>query len=202
MGSVKSPRGIRGFQLNVGNFSEWKVQGKVGGYTNYPDRVRGVLNEGGLFGERQGWHLPGFDTSSWASRDLDAGLPDFAAGVGFFVTTFRLEIPDGFDVSISFNFEVSTRPYRALLFVNGWMMGKLVANLGPQFKFPVHQGILNYSGENTVAVALWVMEPNIPITPRLQLSVDRVFDGGVGDVPTDNPTWSDSQRMTIDAIAS
>ena len=29
----KSPRGIRGFQLNSGTFSEWKVQGKVGGYT-------------------------------------------------------------------------------------------------------------------------------------------------------------------------
>lgn len=29
----KSPRGIRGFQLNEGNFSDWKVQGKLGGYT-------------------------------------------------------------------------------------------------------------------------------------------------------------------------
>ncbi|EEB97923.1 hypothetical protein MPER_02661, partial [Moniliophthora perniciosa FA553] len=30
---MKSPRGIRGFQLNRGNFGEWKVQGKIGGYT-------------------------------------------------------------------------------------------------------------------------------------------------------------------------
>ena len=29
----KSPRGIRGFSLDTGNFSNWKVQGKVGGYT-------------------------------------------------------------------------------------------------------------------------------------------------------------------------
>ena len=29
----KSPRGVRGFSLNVGNFSDWKVQGKLGGYT-------------------------------------------------------------------------------------------------------------------------------------------------------------------------
>ena len=28
----KSPRGITGFQLKDGNFSTWKVQGKVGGY--------------------------------------------------------------------------------------------------------------------------------------------------------------------------
>jgi len=32
----KSPRGIRGFQLNPsGNISEWRVQGKLGGYTKY-----------------------------------------------------------------------------------------------------------------------------------------------------------------------
>ena len=28
----KSPRGIRGFKLEGGAFSEWKVQGKIGGY--------------------------------------------------------------------------------------------------------------------------------------------------------------------------
>ena len=31
----KSPRGVRGFQLNDGNFTDWKVQGKIGGYTEY-----------------------------------------------------------------------------------------------------------------------------------------------------------------------
>ena len=33
--SIKSPRGIRGFQLNFGNFTEWRVQGKIGGYQKY-----------------------------------------------------------------------------------------------------------------------------------------------------------------------
>jgi hypothetical protein len=89
-----------------------------------------VLNEGGLFGERAGWHLPEFDTSSWVERDLSAGLPDGVAGVGFFVTTFPLNIPPGFDVMMSFTFDESSQPYRAFLFVNGWMMGKRVANLG------------------------------------------------------------------------
>jgi hypothetical protein len=61
---------------------------------SFPDTTRGVLNEGGLFGERAGWHLPGFDTSSWVERDLSAGLPNGAVGIGFFVTTFPLDIPD------------------------------------------------------------------------------------------------------------
>lgn len=111
----KSARGITGFALFDGNFTEWKVQGKIGGYLDYPDKVRGVLNEGGLFGERQGWHLPGFDTSAWESRDLSEGLPNSAAGVGFFVTTFDLSIPAGLDVLVSFTFEEPLgQPYRVL----------------------------------------------------------------------------------------
>ncbi|KIJ64658.1 glycoside hydrolase family 35 protein [Hydnomerulius pinastri MD-312] len=189
----KSPRGVRGFMLNTGDFGEWKVQGKVGGYTNYLDKVRGVLNEGGLYGERMGWHLPGYDTSSWASRDLSEGLPDAAAGVGFFVTTFDLNIPEGFDVPMSFTFDDSFQAYRAQLYVNGWMMGKRVANLGPQYQFPVQQGILNYSGANTVAVALWAMEPTT-VSPTLQLTVDSVYEGGVGGIEVNNPGWSAEGR--------
>ncbi|KAF7978647.1 hypothetical protein HWV62_45156 [Athelia sp. TMB] len=190
----KSPRGVRGFQLDSGNFSEWKVQGKLGGYLNYPDKVRGVMNEGGLYGERLGWHLPGFDTASWVQRDLSEGLPDSAAGVGFFVTTFKLDLQSDQDVFLSFTFDdnVGTprTPYRAYLFVNGWMMGKRVGNLGPQAKFPVHQGILDYTGTNTVAVALWAMEANVTIAPTLALTVDGVVEGGVGGVKSDNPKWA------------
>ncbi|KAJ8691652.1 hypothetical protein PTI98_011202 [Pleurotus ostreatus] len=194
--SSKGPRGVRGFQLDTGNFTEWRVQGKVGGYTNFPDKVRGIMNEGGLFGERQGWHLPGFDTSSWKARDLASGLPGSAAGVGFFVTTFNLNIPQGFDAFLSFTFnEPLGQPYRALLFVNGWHMGKRVGNLGPQAKFPVHEGILDYRGRNTIAVALWTMESDVPISPDLQLTLDGVVEGGVGDVKVNNPVWSPEGRV-------
>lgn len=103
--------------------------------SSFPDRVRGVLNEGGLFGERAGWHLPGFDTSSWPARALAAGLPNATAGVGFFVTTFELSIPQGVDAMFSFVFDNNTavpagEAYRALLFVNGWQYGKVSRVLG------------------------------------------------------------------------
>lgn len=97
---------------------------------SFPDKVRGVLNEGGTYGERQGWHLPGFDTSNWETRSLSDGLPGSRAGLGFFVTTFDLDIPTGTDIPMSFTFEDDMQPYRAYLFVNGWMMGKRVGNLG------------------------------------------------------------------------
>ena len=35
----KSPRGVRGFALDSGSFSTWKVQGKVGGYKKYVGRA-------------------------------------------------------------------------------------------------------------------------------------------------------------------
>ncbi|KAJ7612991.1 glycoside hydrolase family 35 protein [Roridomyces roridus] len=190
----KSPRGVRGFKLNSGSFGEWKVQGKVGGYTGFLDKTRGIFNEGGLFGERKGWHLPGFSTTSWTKRDLSAGLPSGSAGVGFFVTTFDLDIPTGVDAFMSFTFEEPLgQDYRAYLFVNGWMMGKRVGNLGPQAKFPVHHGILNFQGTNTVAVALWSMG-RTAVSPNLQLVLDGVLDGGVPNVTTDNPAWSSVGR--------
>jgi hypothetical protein len=191
----KSPRGVRGFKLDTGLFGPWKVQGKVGGYTGFLDKTRGIFNEGGLFGERQGWHLPGFNTSSWPSRDLATGLPGGSAGVGFFVTTFTLNIPAGIDAFVSFTFEEPLgQDYRLYLFVNGWMMGKRVGNLGPQAKFPVHQGILDYQGVNTVAVALWSMGTTA-VSPNLQLVLDGVLDGGVPNVVTNNPPYSPVGRV-------
>ncbi|KAK0504451.1 hypothetical protein EDD18DRAFT_1063162, partial [Armillaria luteobubalina] len=84
------------------------------------------------------------------------------------------DIPAGYDVHISFVFdELLGQLYRVYLFVNGWMMGKRVGNLGtvckPQSKFPVQERLLDYHRENTVTVALWAMEEGIPITPLSRL---------------------------------
>ena len=100
---------------------------------SFPDKVRGVMNEGGLFGEREGWHLPGFDTTSWAPRALSAGLPNGTAGVGLLVTTFELDVPAGVDAMMSFVFDGGSGTvaaadgglYRALLFVDGWQFGEV-----------------------------------------------------------------------------
>ncbi|KAF8525605.1 glycoside hydrolase superfamily [Hysterangium stoloniferum] len=186
----KSPRGIMGFKLNTGEFTTWKLQGKLGGYTGYPDRTRGIFNEGGLFGEREGWHLPGFDTSKWQTRLLSEGLPNQDPGIGFFVTTFDLHMPSGTDIPISFVFDDDSARYRALLFVNGWQYGRRVGYLGPQIKFPVHQGLLNYNGKNTVAVALWSLDANATVSPKITLVADGFIDGGVGHIALNNPEWS------------
>lgn len=49
----KIPRGIRGYILIGGEFLFWKVAGNFAG-EDFPDKVRGPLNEGGLYVERIG----------------------------------------------------------------------------------------------------------------------------------------------------
>ena len=59
-----NPLGILGATLMSDNssvkFSQWRVTGTVGGGANL-DPMRGPYNEGGLYAERMGWHLPGFN---------------------------------------------------------------------------------------------------------------------------------------------
>ncbi|KAK7061407.1 beta-galactosidase [Favolaschia claudopus] len=153
----KTPRGILSYSFpgSIGTIvSVWKVAGNFGG-ENYADRSRGALNEGGLFAERQGWHLPRFDDSGWAAGSPMKGISH--AGVAFYRTSFALNIPAGVDYPLAIVFTNSTTNphFRAQLYVNGWQFGKYVNNIGPQKSFPVPQGILNYSGLNTLGISLW-----------------------------------------------
>lgn len=84
-------------------------------------------------------------------------------------------------------------PQIAQLYVNGWQMGKRIANLGPQVSFPVHEGILNYHGQNTVSISLWALgdQPQDLKIPSFQLVQLGVYSGGVGGVVVNNPGWSE-----------
>ncbi|KAJ6627468.1 glycoside hydrolase superfamily [Mycena sp. CBHHK59/15] len=153
----KTPRGILSYSFlgsNATSVSVWKIAGNLGG-ESYADRTRGPLNEGGLFAERQGWHLPGFDDAAWPSGAPTTGIAH--AGVAFYRTTFELNMPAGVDYPLALVTTNSTvNPhFRAQLYVNGYQFGKYVNHIGPQTSFPVPQGILNYNGANTLAVSLW-----------------------------------------------
>ncbi|MGY4719196.1 beta-galactosidase [Naumannella huperziae] len=134
---------------------DWRLQGNAGG-EDHADRTRGPLNNGGLWGEQQGWGLPGFDDSAWRPAQVpndDQRTP----GVTWYRTTATLDVPDGLDASIGLTI---TEPgagvhRRALIFVNGWQLGRYVADTGPQRTFPIPRGILDENGENTIAIASW-----------------------------------------------
>ena len=55
----------------------WRIQGSRGG-EDLVDPVRGPLNNGGLYGERAGWYLPGFPDRKWTTRSV----PDTTATAG------------------------------------------------------------------------------------------------------------------------
>lgn len=134
----------------------WKIQGTQGGQ-NIPDKVRGVMNSGGLYGERLGWHLPGFPDRDWSK----AAFPESRAkaGTSWYRTEFDLNVPAGQDASLGISFGDPTLlrsavKYRVLLFVNGWHMGQFIAHIGPQRTFVIPNGILNHNGRNTLALAV------------------------------------------------
>ena len=129
------------------------VMWKIAGGDATADNERGPLNNGGLYGERNGWYLPEFDDRRWARVALPATSPD--AGVAWYRTEFDLGIPDGADASIALTItDDPARQYRALIFLNGWNVGQYVNDVGPQTTFVLPNGILNPAGRNVLALAV------------------------------------------------
>jgi beta-galactosidase GanA len=150
----KEPRGLTSVTLSGSTAAiSWKIQGNTGG-EDLADPVRGVFNNGGLYGERAGWSLPGFPDRGWSRTSLPAKEP--TPGVSWYRTEFTLNLPRGQDTSVGLRIDDDpARVYRAQLFVNGWNVGRYLNNVGPQHVFPIPAGILRADGRNTLAIASW-----------------------------------------------
>jgi hypothetical protein len=134
----------------------WRIQGNLGG-EDIADPTRGVENNGGLFGERHGWYLPGYADSEWTTTTVPAATA--MSGTSWYRTTFNLDIPTVDDASLGITIGDPSTPqssanYRALIFVNGWNMGEYIANVGPQHTFVIPNGVLKPDGSNTLAIAV------------------------------------------------
>jgi Beta-galactosidase, domain 2/Beta-galactosidase jelly roll domain/Beta-galactosidase, domain 3 len=158
---VENPRGILGASLHPTNssstaFKLWKIQGNAGGSANI-DPVRGPMNEGGLYGERVGWHLPSFAPDSTFDRSSPLiGLN--TSGIRFYTTTFHLNIDTDLDAPLGLELSAPAGTVaRVMIWVNGYQYGKFVPHIGPQTRFPVPPGVINNRGLNTVALSLWAM---------------------------------------------
>lgn len=188
----KAPRGIfdYGFKGAEPKLIHWKLTGNLGG-EKYLDIERGPLNEGGLYAERQGWHLPGFDDSDWKAGSPLDGVKE--PGVAFYRTTFNLDVPSGLDYPMAIEYSNSTGSYyRSQIYVNGYQFGKYVNSIGPQKSFFVPQGILNYNGKNTLAISLWAMQDEGAHLKSLDLRILSKVEGGVGQVKNSPaPAWSE-----------
>ena len=173
---MKHARGILDYDLVDSNaLVTWKLTGNLGG-EDYADKTRGPLNEGGLYVERQGYHLPDPPLQHFSpSAGPTSGLPQ--PGVTFYAAKLPLSLPsDTWDIPLSFVFDNITSTssggaYRAWLYVNGFQFGRYVSNVGPQTVFPVPEGILDYNGDNWIGVAVWALEAGGAEVPGFELRV-------------------------------
>jgi len=198
----KAPRGIMDYSLQFGFFSKapitWKITGNIGG-EDYVDHVRGPLNEGGLFLERQGLHLPGVPLDQVADLGFTSKSPFRRInkpGVSFYTARLDLDLPSAkWDIPLALVFKQTPSPdnvaFRAQIWVNGWNFGRYVSNLGPQTSFPVPEGIWNYAGENWVGLAIWALEADGVEFPGLELQAGTpVFTGRERVTAVNSPRWT------------
>ncbi|MFJ1970212.1 beta-galactosidase [Streptomyces sp. NPDC087903] len=154
----KEPRGLLGADVIGGATTiTWKIQGDRGGEDTV-DTVRGPYNNGGLYGERAGWSLPGYPDGGWQRTTLARQTAKTAPGVRWYRTTTRLDLPRGQDNAIALDIGEADGGgigYRAQIFVNGWLIGRYLADVGPQTRFVIPKGILREQGTNTIALAVW-----------------------------------------------
>jgi beta-galactosidase GanA len=165
----------------------WRIQGTLGGETPH-DRVRGPLNNGGLYGERAGWYLPGFPDQHWAGVSLPYSDP--RPGVAWYRTAFRLDVAPGVDASLGLTIsDDSSKSYRAQIFLNGWNVGQYVNTVGPQHTFVLPAGILDPRGENTLAIAVLADGSTAGGLGTVTLANLGTAAGGVPVAPVQSPAY-------------
>ncbi|KAK0636102.1 glycoside hydrolase superfamily [Bombardia bombarda] len=186
--------GGSGSGVKAPTFTLWKVAGTAGGSDlkkGSVDPVRTYYNEGGLTAERLGWHLPGFDDSSWPSTTNSSHSPRAGftgAGVQFYRTVVTLDIPATMDVSLGFRFtpvDPAKVGYRVYLYVNGYQYGRYYPSIASENMFPVPVGVLDYGGDNVVGLAVWALTEDgarVDVELVTQVAVassfGKRFDGG------------------------
>ena len=190
--SDKTPRGLESVSLGVSSGTAPAIAWKVAGASATDvarDPVRGVLNAAGLPGADAGWALPGYPDGSWTP----VSLPDTWAGrsigpgVGWYRTSFDLHVPLGVWAPMGLTLTApgadaassGGEDFQALIYLNGWLIGRDINDLGPQTTFYLPQGLLRADGHNTLAIAEWSLADGAGGLQKVALSPYAVLRGGI-----------------------
>lgn len=177
-GRSKGGRGLADVDIAGAGRVGWRIQGALGG-PKPVDTARGLYNNGGLYGERMGWHLPGAPDSSWPRTN---SLKSERPGVRWYRTTARLDQPQDTDTAVGLRINDAggrTGKYRVQIFVNGWNTGQYINDVGPQKEFVIPSGFLKPHGDNSIALAVTAEQSGVGPD-----SVELVNQGTVlGGVP-------------------
>jgi beta-galactosidase GanA len=190
--SDKTPRGLETASVSVSSGSAptvtWRLQGASAAQTQR-DPVRGPTNPAGLGGSNAGWALPNYPDGSWDRVSLPdswavRGVP---AGVGWYRTQFSLHVPQGVWAPLGLKLTPpgggtpgpGGQNFQTLIYLNGWLIGRYINNLGPQNTFYLPQGLLRTDGRNTLAIAEWSLADGAGGLGGVSLVPYEILRGGI-----------------------
>ena len=199
-GLSKQNRGL--FDVAIeGSTATWKIHGADADFAaKAATNPSGTLyNNGGLGGEKAGFHMPGFDDSKWAKAD-NLHSP---AGVTWYRARVKLNLPANQDTA--FRLDINSSRFSSLgdraqatLFVNGWNTGVYIGDRGPQTSFTIPAGFLNPNGENVISIAVAAKEDGMgpdSVTLRAVHSTTKPALGST-PAPTAAPTGGPTAQPT------
>lgn len=204
-GLSKQNRGL--FDVAIeGSAATWKIHGADADFaakaTTNPSGT--LYNNGGLGGEKAGFHMPGFDDSKWAKAD-NLHSP---AGVTWYRARVKLNLPANQDTA--FRLDINSSRFSSLgdraqatLFVNGWNTGVYIGDRGPQTSFTIPAGFLNPNGENVISIAVAAKEDGMgpdSVTLRAVHSTTKPVLGST-PAPTAAPTVAPTVAPTAQPTA-
>ena len=111
------------------------------------------MNNGGLYGERSGWTLPGFPDRSW--NDATLPVSDTTPGIAWYRTTFNPQLPTGQDVSVGVTITDDPAELPRAHLRQRLADGPVRQRHRPAAHVPHPGRILRADGKNTVAIASW-----------------------------------------------
>lgn len=204
-GLSKQNRGL--FDVAIeGSAATWKIHGADADFAaKAATNPSGTLyNNGGLGGEKAGFHMPGFDDSKWAKAD-NLHSP---AGVTWYRARVKLNLPANQDTA--FRLDINSSRFSSLgdraqatLFVNGWNTGVYIGDRGPQTSFTIPAGFLNPNGENVISIAVAAKEDGMgpdSVTLRAVHSTTKPVLGST-PAPTAAPTGGPTAQPTAGPTA-
>ena len=199
-GLSKQNRGL--FDVAIeGSAATWKIHGADADFAaKAATNPSGTLyNNGGLGGEKAGFHMPGFDDSKWAKAD-NLHSP---AGVTWYRARVKLNLPANQDTA--FRLDINSSRFSSLgdraqatLFVNGWNTGVYIGDRGPQTSFTIPAGFINPNGENVISIAVAAKEDGMgpdSVTLRAVHSTTKPVLGST-PAPTAVPTVAPTAQPT------
>ena len=201
----KENRGLYDAALDAQGAVTWRINGATtaSARDTATNPSGTVYNNGGLGGERAGWHMPALQDSSWErADDLHAARP----GVTWYRSHVTLDVPDSQDTAWHLDVSSSRLPARAdhsqvTLFVNGWNTGVYIGDAGPQSSFTIPSAFLNHHGDNVIALAVAAKEAgagpeSVSLVPVHSSTVPTRPQPSPGPDPTPGPSPSASPSVS------